>query len=198
MPLGRFLAENKGEIQDLWVNRVLDSYAEDAAAIFKREQDRFSNPVGYNTRHTLTSIYSLLFDQPDQPAADLEKVKAELETFIKIRAVQTFTPASAVAFIYDLKAVVRQFVAKQRDLDVAAAEWAWFHDTLDQLALVVFDLYMASRERLFKAHLNEIKTMNHMLTKHGCPSAGLVDKTTQLMADVQPLHTHSNEARNGQ
>ncbi|ADH86962.1 RsbRD N-terminal domain-containing protein [Desulfurivibrio alkaliphilus] len=192
MTLEQFLAENKGELQDRWVDRVLDSYAGDAATIFKGEQDRFANPVGYNTRHTLTAIYSLLFDQPE---VDLQRLKAELETFIKIRAVQTFTPASAVGFIYDLKAVVRHAVGKQRDLTVSQEEWANFHDTLDQLALVVFDLYMASRERLFQAHLNEIKTMNHMLTKHGCPSAGLVDKTTQLMADVQPLHTQSNEAR---
>ncbi|MDF1615712.1 RsbRD N-terminal domain-containing protein [Desulfurivibrio dismutans] len=192
MTLEQFLAENKGELQDRWVNRVLDSYAEDAATIFKGEQDRFANPVGYNTRHTLTAIYSLLFDQPE---VDFKRLKDELETFIKIRAVQTFTPASAVGFIYDLKAVVRKAVGKQRDLKVSSEEWANFHDTLDQLALVVFDLYMASRERLFQAHLNEIKTMNHMLTKHGCPSAGLADKTTQLMADVKPLHTQSNEAR---
>lgn len=195
MQLRQFLAENKGEIQERWVNRVLDSYAEDAAAIFKREQDRFANPVGYNTRHTLTTVYSLLFDHPEQSGPDLERLRAEMETFIKIRAVQTFTPASAVAFIYDLKTVVREAVARQRELVPAPAEWEQFHDILDQLALLVFGLYVASRERLFQAKINEIKSMNYMLTQHGCPAAGMVDKTTQLMADVQPLHNHSNEAR---
>lgn len=195
MQLAQFLAENKGEIQDRWISRVLDGYAEDAAAIFKREQDRFANPVGYSTRQTLTTVYSLLFDRPDQPEPDLQQLRAEMETFIKIRAVQTFTPASAVAFIYDLKAVVREAAAKQRDLAATTADWEHFHDTLDQLALIVFDLYVACRERLFQTKINEIKSMNYMHTQHGCSAAGQVDKTTQLMADVQPLHTHSNEAR---
>ena len=198
MRLAQFLEENRGDIQDRWVNLVLDSYASDAATIFKREQDRFANPVGYTTRHTLTTVYALLFDHSDRPEPDMEQVRAELETFIKIRAVQTFTPASAVAFIYDLKTVVREAAARERGLEATPQDWERFHDNLDDLALVVFDLYMASRERLFKAQLNEIKTMNHMLTQHGCSAAGLADKTTQLMADVKPLHTQETKRGNGQ
>ncbi|MFU8819159.1 MAG: RsbRD N-terminal domain-containing protein [Desulfurivibrio sp.] len=192
MRLLQFLRDNKGDIQDRWVSLVLDSYSQDAAAIFKREQDRFANPVGYSTRHTLTTLYSLLFDH-DTPQFD--QLGAALEDFIKIRAVQTFTPASAVAFVYDLKGVVRKAAARERDLETAPGDWERLHDTLDTVALLVFDLYMACRERLYKAQLHEYKSMNHMLTQHGCPSAGLADDTTKLMADLHPLHTHSNEAR---
>lgn len=200
MRLAQFLQENKGELQERWVNLVLDCYAEDAAAIFKREQDRFANPVGYSTRHTLSSVYSLLFDESGEPgksgqAPDLEQVRSELDTFIKLRAVQTFTPASAVAFVYDLKKVVREATAKERNLEATATDWQRFHDLLDAVALLVFDLYAASRERLFQTQLNEYKSMNFMHTRHGCSAAGMADKTTQLLADVQPLHTHSNEAR---
>ena len=192
MRLWQFLRDNKGDIQESWVSRVLDSYSRDAAAIFKREQDRFANPVGYSTRHTLTNLYSLLFDH-DTP--DYDQLRATLEDFIKIRAVQTFTPASAVAFIYELKAVVRKAAGRERSLEADPLDWQQFHDILDTVALQVFDLYMACRERLYKAQLHEYKSMNHMITQHGCPSAGLADPTTKLMADVRPLHNHSNEAR---
>lgn len=192
MRLLQFLRDNKGDLQDSWVSLVLDSYSEDAAAIFKREQDRFANPVGYSTRHTLTSLYSLLFDH-DPP--DYEQLRPTLEDFIKIRAVQTFTPASAVAFLYELKGVVRKAAGRERSLEADPEGWQRFHDILDTVALQVFDLYMACRERLYQAQLHEYKSMNHMLTQHGCPSAGLADDTTKLMADVRPLHNHSNEAR---
>ncbi|MFH7320100.1 RsbRD N-terminal domain-containing protein [Desulfurivibrio sp. D14AmB] len=192
MRLFEFLRDNKGDIQERWVNLVLDSYSEDAAAIFKREQDRFANPVGYSTRHTLTTLYSLLFDH-DTPQFD--QLRPALEDFIKIRAVQTFTPASAVAFVYDLKGVIRKAVSRDRAVEAGSVDWEQLHDTLDTVALQVFDLYMACRERLYKTQLNEYKSMNHMLTQHGCPAAGLADDTTKLMADVHPLNIHSNEAR---
>lgn len=192
MHLPQFLRENKGEIQDRWVDRVLESYSEDASAIFKREKDRFANPVGYSARHTLTTLYSRLFDHE---APQLDEVRPVLEDFIKIRAVQTFTPAAAVAFIYDLKAEVRRAVAKERSFEAGPGDWQKFHDTLDAVALQAFDLYMACRERLYKARMHEFKSMNYMHTQHGCSSAGLADDTTKLMADVHPLQTHSNEAR---
>ncbi len=179
MRLARFLEENKGEIQQRWINRVLDGYAADASAIFKREQDRFANPVGYSTRHTLSAVYSLLFDQPDSEP-NMEQIRNELATFVKIRAVQTFTPASAVLFIFDLKTVVRQFVGQERNLVVIAAEWERFYDIVDRVALVVFDLYMASRERLFQTQINEIKSMNYMHTQHGCSASRLADKIPGL------------------
>lgn len=194
MRLSQFLQENKGELQDRWVNTVLESYAEDAAAIFKREQDRFANPVGYSARHTLTTLYALLFDDPERDF-DLGEAKIALSTFVKLRAVQTYTPASAVAFIYDLKAVVRQAATKEKELAATSEDWMRFHDLLDTAALIVFDLYMESRQRLFETQINEYKSMNFMHTRHGCPSAGMADKTTQLMADVKPLHNQSNEAR---
>lgn len=192
MRLFDFLRDNKGDIQEAWVNRVLDSYAGDAATIFKRETDRFANPVGYAARHSLTAIYSQLFDH-DTP--QFERVRETLEDFVKIRAVQDFTPAAAVNFVYDLKEVVRRATDKERQLTVDDADWRAFHDTLDRVALQVFDLYMACRERLYQARLHEYKSMNHMFTQHGCPSAPLADQTTKFMADVNSLHTHSNEAR---
>lgn len=194
MRLREFLRGNKGDVEDAWVEAVLSSYSPDAATIFKRESDRFANPVGHSARHTLTAIYSRLFDH-DTPRLERDELRPILEDFVKIRAVQDFTPARAVEFVYLLKEVARRAVARQRQLEVAAADWQEFHDALDTLALQVFDLYMACRERLYQARLHEYKSMNHMLTQHGCPSANLADETTKFMADVKSFHTHSNEAR---
>lgn len=191
MPLAHLLQENKGEILEKWISRVLASYPDDAAMIFQREKDRFANPIGYNTRHALTALYDLLFsgERPD-PA----KVAAVVEDFVKIRAVQTFTPAAAVAFVRDLKVVVREYCRKQKDVAPALADWHRFEDTLDAVSDQVFDVYMACRERLYKARLHEISHMNHMLTQHGCPSS-LLDADQSAKTAVNPIHIHSNEAR---
>lgn len=191
MPLANLLQENKGEILENWVNRVLASYPDDAAMIFRREKDRFANPIGYNTRHALTILYDLLFSG-DQP--DLTGVAAAVDDFVKIRAVQTFTPAAAVAFVRDLKIVVREYCRKQKATAPDLAEWQQFEDTLDAVSDQVFDVYMACRERLYKARLHEISSMNHMLTQHGCPSSFL-DADQSAKAAVNPIHIHNNEAR---
>jgi len=170
MGLRAFLQEEKGEILSRWLDRVLSTYPEDAARVFKRVKDPFANPVGHAADNALATLYTLLLDH-DQP--DLTGIDAALDQFVKMRAVQAFAPSTAVAFIFDLKGVVADYL-RERKVEMPLAEWQLFDNLLDHVAGRVFDLYLACRERLYQARVQEIKSRNHLVTEGGCcPSAAL-------------------------
>lgn len=189
MHLQEFLAEEKGEILPRWISAVLDTYPTDAARIFKREQDRFANPIGYNTEDALTRLYDLLFASA---TPDPTQVGPALEEFVKIRAVQDFAPSAAVDLIFALKKVVRLACKAKEAPAVSVAEWQELDERLDRVAGMVFDLYMACRERLYQTRVQEIKSRNHHVVAAGCPSARLREQDNHK-AEIQPIHIHNTK-----
>ncbi|MDP2815543.1 MAG: RsbRD N-terminal domain-containing protein, partial [Rectinemataceae bacterium] len=143
MLLQELLIENKGEILDSWVDQVLATYPEDGARIFKKVQDQFANPVGFAVKSSLWAVYTLLFEK-NEP----EKIVDSLEQMVRIRAVQTFNPSEAVSMAYILKGVVKSVCRKEKVADLDG--WHAFEEKADILAYTMFDLYAASRERLYQ------------------------------------------------
>lgn len=169
MLLGNLLVESKGEIVDRWIDAVLASYPEDAARIFKKGKDQFANPVGHAVKDSLWTVYGLLFEKNET-----EKVAAAVEYLVRIRAVQDFSPSAAVAAAYLLKQVVRDLCRKEKVSDFEG--WQIFEEKADFLARTMFDLYMASRERLYKTRLEEFKRGNIIMTEGGCCPSRLMEK----------------------
>jgi hypothetical protein len=167
MKLIDFLIENNIRILDRWVDQVLTSYAPESRRIFKQQQDQFANPVGYNVAQRLREFYKAFCDIED-PAESA----AALEPLVRIRAVQDFSPAQAVSFIFEFKQIVADEYSKAKGISFDAAQWLTFAGRVDMVALMVFDMYLACRERLYQARINEIQSGRHILTDGSqCPSA---------------------------
>lgn len=166
MSLTGILTENKITLAEKWLDAVLSTYHEDSTGFFKKQQDQFANPLGYSAKVGLEKIVNQLC-----AGRELE-VSAELSQFIKLRAVQTFTPSQAVSFIYELKKIVVAVCGTDK-IAGAVSEWLVFEQELDALAMKVFDLYMENRELLCQIKINEYKTGNHVLAGGRCPSAML-------------------------
>jgi len=90
MKIVEALKENKKEILSVWIDRTLDSYA--SSSFFKTSEDKFANPVGANITHGLTSLFNLLV-----AGVDRGEYYKPLDQVIRIRAIQEFTPAQAIA-----------------------------------------------------------------------------------------------------
>ena len=58
------------------------------------------------------------------------------------------------------------------------------------MAYTMFDLYAASRERLYQTRIAEIKSGNHITTDGGCPSK-LMDENTAPKAELKPLQQNN-------
>lgn len=161
------LAERKSKIVDQWIDTVLASYPADGASFFKRQKDRFANPLGFAAKAGLAAIYEQLVG--DAPGGEMP---AELAQFIKLRSVQTFTPSQAVGFVFQLKQVLVEQL-RWETLLAAGQEWSDLAAKIDRLALKLFDLYMEDRELLHEVKLNEYKKGNHVMAAGRCPSSVL-------------------------
>ncbi|HHD63298.1 MAG TPA: hypothetical protein ENK96_02805 [Desulfobulbaceae bacterium] len=171
------LQKKKKEILFIWIDRTLDSYV--SSGFFKKSRDKFANPVGANIREGLSRIFELLIGDKDQK----EMVKP-LDQVIRIRAVQDFSPAQAVAPILELKWVVKQVFATDKATRPMLSEMDSFDCDVDRLALTAFDMYMNCREQLYKNRVRELKSGRYILTDSACASA-LIKKNQQ---EITRLH----------
>lgn len=95
MTLKQSLTQNHDELLKQWFQATINTYPPQSARILGKDVDRFDNPVGAVTRETLEDVLHLLAS--DYTSDTLEKA---LDPVIRIRAVQAFSAAEAVSFIF--------------------------------------------------------------------------------------------------
>jgi hypothetical protein len=166
MNLKEALKQKQDEILSVWIERTLDSYT--SSGFFKRSRDKFANPVGTNIHEGLTALYNLFL----RSAAPHEFQKP-LDQVVRIRAVQEFSPAQAVAPILELKWVVKQVFSADKECRPLLPELDSFDCDVDRAALAAFDLYVECRDRLHRARIRELKSGSYILTDSSCASAAV-------------------------
>jgi hypothetical protein len=180
MKLDEAFRNHREKIVDLWVNFTLSTY--ESSSFFKKETDKFANPVGGNTREALNSLFGLLAKNADP----LEFV-APLEQIMRIRAIQEFMPSVAVGPIHAVKHITREVLEKDKERRHLIQDLYDFEFSVDLAVLAAFDLYMQCRERLYQVRIQEIKTGNYILTDSKCPTNLL---KTDIQQSIQPVENH--------
>lgn len=150
MKLETILTKKREEIIARWVDAVLATYPE--TAFMRANSDPFTNPVGGMIKEAAGGLFSALLGE----TVDTEAIKKALERFIKIRAVQTFTPSQSVGVIFLLKPILRKDVAPQIQ-ESSLSDYLDLESRVDTLALLAFDLYTKDRETLSEIRIKEIK-----------------------------------------
>lgn len=187
MSLEKFLADKKASIVNEWVDALLNTY--ESPGFFKKQKDCIANPVGFTVKEELRKLFSILAS-----GDSISETGGPLDAIVKIRAVQEFTAAMAVCFIFDLKKIVRDALAKEKAADINPTDLGRFEHRIDQAALLAFDLYMENRERLFKVRLRELQSGRHILTDGTqCLSANI--RRMQKESTVHNQTSSSTEAR---
>lgn len=164
MELTEALAGKKQEILSLWIERTLNSYA--SPGFFKSARDPFANPVGSNIAAGLTALFDLLVTK-----SELEAFTGPVDQVVRIRAVQDFTPAQAVAPFLELKWVIRQVLAGDKGTKPLLQALDTLDCEIDRVALTAFNVYSDCREQLYRNRIRELKSGSAALTDGGCPSA---------------------------
>ena len=157
MSIETLLAPKKKAIVQKWIDQVLDSYG--APDFFKKQKDRFANPIGSTVSDGLQKIFAILVEEKD-----LAEAAKPLEDIIKIRAVQEFAPSLAVSFVYILKNIVREELAKEKNREGVLNLLPALDSRIDKVALMAFDFYMDCRERLHQIRVNEVLSGRSALT----------------------------------
>ena len=176
------MEERKDAIASRWVDAVLSAYPEDAAALFRRQQDPFANPLGHHVREGTRGILGTILD-----GSDPEEVREDLDRIVRIRAVQELTPGEALGFVFSLRSIVREVIPEAETDPRHRKELARLDRAIDQVALVAFDLYAARREEVSRLRINEVKRqvawIFEKLNRRGDPMDAPEDSNRRIPGD---------------
>jgi hypothetical protein len=150
--LEKILSKNKAFIAKQWFHLAAQTYAADTAKFLQSKTDPIANPVGSTLMTGLDGILEHLIH-----AADPNTLHSHLDSIIRIRAVQDFSPSQATAFILSLKKVLRDYFAKELRDSRLAAEFIELESSIDQICLIAFDIYMQCREKVYQISANETR-----------------------------------------
>ena len=111
------LAKHRDAILERWFEDVIDGYPDETGKFLKEQSDPFANPVGAGLHQGLSEILDGLVNASD--AAELE---SSLDLVVRVRAVQEFTAAEAVDFVFRLKSIICETLGNRRHAE--SEEWA--------------------------------------------------------------------------
>jgi hypothetical protein len=140
-------------ILEKWLDILLSSYPAETVSFFKKEKDRFANPIAHQLTKGLTDILTVLVQDQGREAASVA-----LDEVIRVLALQEIHPSQAMAFVFHLKHVVREELAQELKDPLLALEMVGLESRIDGLALLGFDNYMLRREKLCELKVNEVKS----------------------------------------
>jgi hypothetical protein len=152
MSLEKLLSDKRSTLIKKWRNLLIGSYPVDAQRFFKKEKNRFSNPVG----QTIAEDVEILYDELTV-GNNTDKISSSLDNIIRIRAVQDFKPSQAVGFVLQLKKLIQnELGADSRESEIQNALEV-LEERIDNAALLAFDIYSQCRQKLYEIRVNETK-----------------------------------------
>jgi hypothetical protein len=156
MDLVKQLAQKKSAIIQAWFEKVVSTYPIDTAQFLKNQSDPFANPVGQNSLQSLKEMFDLVLGGFDRKTA-----QPLIDVIIRIRAIQDFTPAQALRFIFDLKKIIRETATVDAKDGQGQKTLRILDDRIDELGLLAFDIYMQCREKIYDLKANEMRARTY-------------------------------------
>jgi hypothetical protein len=181
------LSEKRSAVLNRWIDHILNTYPADTANFLRDKKSRFANPVGHSISEGVEGIFDDLIS-----GIDRERVAPFLDKIIRIRAIQDFAPSQAVSFIFFLKTIIREELAKEIHESGLSDELEKMEDQIDSLGLIAFDIFMGCREKLYDIKANEMKNMTFRLLQ----KANMIsDKPGKEPDDTDSNSDNLNEKR---
>lgn len=177
MRLNNLLAQRKTAIIKNWFTLAVETYPPDTASFLKKQKDPFANPVGRTISQGLEALFNELLKE-----MDYEIITSFLDPIIRIRAIQNFSPAQAVSFIFLLKKAIRKNIKKEALEEQLFSELQLFESKIDELVMIAFNLYMQCKEKIYDLKANEMRNTTYKAFKR----AGLVREMPVDEPDIKP------------
>jgi len=142
-----------GDIAERWLKTAVAAYPAKSRPFLGADGDPFRNPVGHTLRDNLAVLVRECLG-----AMNPEAVETAIDALIRLRAVQDLSPADALRFIFELRAIA---------LDSGTPLPADFPARVDTIALLAFDKYMACREQIFDLRARELRSRLQLSAMEG-------------------------------
>jgi len=157
MALEEILLQNEKTVLKRWLDLILETYPANTAAMMRKDKNQFTNPVGSTLSREIDVLFKKLCE-----GGQLEKCDASLDSILKIRSVQDFSPSKAVRFIFLLKRAIGETLKNEIGKESVMDEWMKFQSRIDDLALQAFDIYMDCREKICEIRVHQARTEKEM------------------------------------
>jgi hypothetical protein len=158
MELAAVLEQNREAVLEKWFETIIRTYPEQTSQFLAKQKDRFSNPVGYAIERSIGPVYDQIVT-----SMDADTLLESLDSIIRIRSVQEFSPSEAVAFVFELKSVIRDVLGdRSRELE-QSGDLAVLDKRIDKVAMLAFDKYTECRQKLFDIRTKEIRRQSTQL-----------------------------------
>lgn len=187
MKLRNLLQEKRSNILKRWIDLILDTYPPESALFFRKQKDRFTNPVGSIINRGVEDLLSVILQENNS-----DEVSIFLDNIIRVRAVQEFSPSKAISFIFLLKKVLREEVRKETLDNDSNEELLAVESRIDELALLAFDVFMKCREKIYEIKAAELSNRAYSLLKR---AKLIVDLEEQETDPVTGSTENFNEMR---
>jgi hypothetical protein len=164
MNLNDLLLEKKGSIIEAWCELTRRTYPKESQQFFSKK-DQFGNPVG----HTIFTGLPLLFEAlvEDKDPGNVANI---LDSIIRIRAVQEFSPSEAVSFVAGLKSIIREELGARILQSGLTEQWVALDTKIDSMLLLGFDIYTRCRQSIADIRVREVQKHSERLLQ----MAGLI------------------------
>jgi hypothetical protein len=160
MRLKDLLSEKRSRLIKKWRDLLMETYPEDTRRFLKKEKDPFANPVG----HVISKDVEIVYDELVEGELS-ERMVSSLDNILRIRAVQDLQPSQALAFVIQLKALIREELEGRTPLNGESGELQALDRRIDDMALLAFDVYSRCRQKIYEIRVNEIKNQYSRLLK---------------------------------
>jgi hypothetical protein len=182
MSLATALEQSRTTLADRWVSAANAVYPFATAGFLRTSPNAFANPVGQRSRE----LADLLFRAVTGQAHDGNALRAALEEFVRVRAIQDIPAENALAVIFAYKSILRDFI-RERNITLTPEDDALLlavHERCDTLALLAFGIYTRVREVFFTARIDDMRRRNsqvmRLAKRHGL-AVDALDETESTM-----------------
>ena len=168
--LDDLLVRRRSEILKRWVDLVFDSYPAETSRFLRSKKNGIANPVGASIRDGADKLYDWLVEGN---VSDVESIRVPLDNIVRIRAVQEFSAAHSMGFVFSLKTAVREILREEIRRQQLFEELLAFESKIDALSLLAFDNYSKCREQLHQIRAAEIRNRTSRILERVCQKYGM-------------------------
>ncbi|MDR1184824.1 MAG: RsbRD N-terminal domain-containing protein [Coriobacteriales bacterium] len=147
------LDEKRTHILSAWQSVVASRYGSNAP-VGQAAVKRFSYPIEHVLNKGMSELLDWLIDGNEST-----DVQPYLEDICKLRAVQDYSPANALSFIFDLKDVTWTTLKASDSLSTQVMELRDVEHRIDSLMLMAFDEYSKHRARIAQIRIDEMRRL---------------------------------------
>jgi hypothetical protein len=138
-----------------WQKRMMAVLPNGGAGFLATSKDPFKNPMGATFRGGADEVTRALL-----AGAAREELEHRINDLIHLRAVQGLPPSQALAFIPELKEIMRGEIGK---LDYPVEQLSELDRAIDDLLYLAFDIYVRCREQIFELRARSMRDRSYKL-----------------------------------